>query len=105
MVGGVVQLAVLVLESHLTDTRNSGEFSVCVVVCVCVCVSGSYLVAGELCSELRLSRLSVQVFVDNLLHPELLQTVGDVVEGVLIRENSQGLTHTHTRTQLAHHIC
>lgn len=72
----------------------------CVMVCVCACVSisGSYLVAGELCSELRLRRLSVKVFVDNLLHLELLQTVGDIIEGVLIRENSQGLTHTHTDT-------
>lgn len=53
----------------------------------CCCSARCYLVDGELSSKVRFCPLVVHVFVDDRLHPQLLQTVSHIVERVLVREH------------------
>lgn len=54
---------------------------------LCVC----YLIYGELLFQVWLSDLAAHVFVHNVFHPLLFQTIRHVIERVLVREGRKGL--------------
>lgn len=50
-----------------------------------------HLVDGELSPEVGLRPEVLHVFLDDSLHPQLFQAVGDIIERILIWKNCQSL--------------
>lgn len=74
-----------------------------------------YLIYSELVLEVWFGPLGIHVLVHDVLHPLLLETVCDVIEGILVWQDGKSLcrsqcinspvhlqcTHTQTHTTLA----